>query len=90
VDALAAIEASVGGRVGVFAFDTGGGLHLAHREDERFAMCSTFKWALAAAVLARVDRHDLTLDERVPYGPSDLLEYAPSCPREVATDCFAG
>ena len=66
VDALAAIEASVGGRVGVFAFDTGSGQHLAHREDERFAMCSTFKWALAAAFLARVDRHELTLDERVP------------------------
>ena len=47
-DSLAEIEASVGGRVGVFALDTGSGHHLAHREDERFAMCSTFKWALAA------------------------------------------
>ncbi len=79
VDALAAIEASVGGRVGVFAFDTGSGQHLAHREDERFAMCSTFKWALAAAILAEWSiRHELTLDEGVPYGPSDLLEYAPT------------
>jgi beta-lactamase class A len=85
LDALAAIEASVGGRVGVFAFDTGSGQHLAHREDERFAMCSTFKWALAAAVLARVDRHELTLDERVPYGPSDLLEYAPTTRANLST-----
>jgi beta-lactamase class A len=84
LDALAAIEASVGGRVGVFALDTGSGKQLAHREDERFAMCSTFKWALAAAVLARVDRHELTLDERVPYGPSDLLEYAPTARANLA------
>src|SRR6187549_476018 len=60
---LAAIEARVGGRVGVFALDTGTGWQLAHRPDERFAMCSTFKWVLAAAILARVDRAQLSLDE---------------------------
>src|SRR5216110_2505802 len=62
---LAAIEAKVGGRVGVFALDTGNGRQLAHRPDERFAMCSTFKWALAAAILARVERVQLSLDDRV-------------------------
>ncbi len=82
--ALAAIEARVGGRVGVFALDTGTGRQLARREDERFAMCSTFKWALAAAVLARVDRAELSLDERVPYGSTDLLEHAPATREHVA------
>jgi beta-lactamase class A len=81
---LAEIEARVGGRVGVFALDTGDGRTLAHREDERFAMCSTFKWALAAAVLARVDRSETTLGERVPYGKADLLEYAPVTAQHVA------
>lgn len=71
------IEASVGGRVGVFAFDTGTGRQLAHRPDERFAMCSTFKWVLAAAVLGRVDRGELSLGDRVPYGANDLIEHAP-------------
>lgn len=71
------IEASVGGRVGVFAVDTGTGRQLAHRADELFAMCSTFKCVLAAAILAGVDRARFSLDERVPYGASDLLEYAP-------------
>ncbi len=71
------IEARVGGRVGVFALDTGTGRQLAHRPDERFAMCSTFKWVLAAAVLARVDRGELSLGDRVPYGANDLLEHAP-------------
>lgn len=74
---VAEIEASVGGRVGVFAVDTGTGRQLAHRADELFAMCSTFKWVLAAAILVGVDRTQLSLDERVSYGPSDLLEYAP-------------
>jgi beta-lactamase class A len=84
-DPFAPIEASVGGRVGVFALDTGSGRHLGRREDERFAMCSTFKWALVAAVLTRVDRGELSLDERVTYGPSDLLEYAPTT-REHVTE----
>lgn len=82
--ALDEIEKQVGGRVGVFAVDTGTGRQIAHRPDERFAMCSTFKWVLAAAVLARVDRAQLTLDERVPYGASDLLEYTPVTREHVA------
>ncbi len=71
---LAAIEASVGGRVGVFVLDTGSGRTLAQRADERFAMCSTFKWVLASAVLARVDRGEMSLDQRIPYGKADLIE----------------
>jgi beta-lactamase class A len=78
------IESSVGGRVGVFAVDTGRGLTLAHRENERFAMCSTFKWALAAAVLGMVDRSEAALAERVPYGKADLLEHAPVTTERVA------
>lgn len=76
-DAFAAIEAETGGRVGVFALDTGTGRWLAHRPDERFAMCSTFKLPLVAAVLSRVDRARLSLDERVAYAESDLLEHSP-------------
>jgi len=71
------IEATVGGRVGLFALDTGTGRTLSHRAEERFAMCSTFKWVLAAAILSEVDKGHLSLDQRVPYGAADLLEYAP-------------
>lgn len=74
---IADIEAKVGGRVGVFAVDTGNGKVLAHRPDERFAMCSTFKWVLAATVLAQVERNLLSLSDRVLYGQADLLAYAP-------------
>jgi beta-lactamase class A len=40
-------------------------------------MCSTFKWTLAAAVFARIDRGEGTLDERIALGPADLIEVAP-------------
>ncbi len=76
-NALADIERSVGGRVGVFALDTGTGRTVAFREDDRFAMCSVFKWTLSAAVLLRVDKGELALTDAVPYSRSDLLEYAP-------------
>jgi beta-lactamase class A len=76
-DGLAAIEARVGSRLGVAALDLGSGARLAHRADERFPMCSTFKAMAAAAVLAKVDAGHERLDRFVRYGPADLLPYAP-------------
>lgn len=40
-------------------------------------MCSTSKLLTAAAILSWVERGELRLDRRVPFGPADLLEYAP-------------
>jgi beta-lactamase class A len=62
---IADIEPEIGGRIGVCALDTGTGGRVVHRERERFAMCSTFKWMLVAAVCARADRGLLELDEFV-------------------------
>jgi beta-lactamase class A len=76
-DRFAAIERSVGGRLGVAALDTANGARLMHRAGERFAMCSTFKLLAVAAPLARVDRGREQLDRVVHYGQADLLEYAP-------------
>jgi len=76
-DRLAAVEAKVGGRLGVAALDMASGAKLAHRAEQRFAMCSTFKAMAVAAALARVDRGLERLDRVVPYGAADLLEYAP-------------
>jgi beta-lactamase class A len=88
--AIAAIEKRLGGRVGVMALDTGSGETIGHRADERFAMCSTFKWALAACVLARVDRGELALDRAVHYEDDDLLEYAPVAHENFDRDTEAG
>jgi beta-lactamase class A len=84
VSDLATIERAVGGRLGVVALDVESGARLAHRPSERFPMCSTFKWLLAAQVLARVDSHDEDLDRIIQYGPADLLEYAPITRQHVS------
>lgn len=71
------IEERTGGRLGVAALNTANGAWLRHRADERFAMCSTFKWVLAADILARAQAGSLALDSQVHYTAADLLEYAP-------------
>jgi beta-lactamase class A len=76
-DRLAAINARVGGRIGVAALDTGTGRRIEYRPNERFPMCSTFKVLAAAAVLKLVDDGKEHLDRMVAYGKEDILEYAP-------------
>lgn len=53
---LAEIQRGTGGRLGTCLLDSGTGWHIGQRENERFPMCSTFKFVLAAAVLQRVDK----------------------------------
>jgi beta-lactamase class A len=74
---IADLESKLGGRIGVAAIDTGNGARLSHRPDERFAMCSTFKLLLAAAILARVDRGEIAIEQQIRYGTQDLLEFSP-------------
>lgn len=75
--ALRVLEQRYGGRLGVAAIDTGSRRTIEYRAHERFPMCSTFKFLLCAAALHRIDAHAERLDRRIPYGPADLLEYAP-------------
>ena len=70
------IEARTGGRLGLWAARDGSA-PVAWRADERFLMCSTFKFLAVAAVLALVDKGVERLDRRIAYGQSDLLDYAP-------------
>ena len=76
--ALQDYERASGGRIGLYAESLATGAKLTWRADERFVMCSTFKASLAACVLARVDRGEDQLAAIIPYGPADLLDYAPT------------
>ena len=58
-ETLANIERTAQGRLGVAMLDTGSGLQLGWRQDERFAMASTFKAVLAGWMLALVDQGKL-------------------------------
>lgn len=71
------LEHSLGGRIGVAAIDTGSGRRIAHRSGERFAMCSTFKWLLAAAILARTESGSLALESRISFAAKDLPAHSP-------------
>jgi beta-lactamase class A len=75
---LAALEARRGGRLGVAALDSGTGARIGRREDERFALSSTFKFLTAAFVLARVDRGEERLERRVVFAERDLVTYSPA------------
>ncbi|UEP50750.1 PenA family class A beta-lactamase [Burkholderia ambifaria] len=82
---FAALEHAAGGRLGVCAIDTASGRRAQHRADERFPFCSTFKAMLGAAVLARSVEQPGLLQQRVTYGPSDLVNYSPVSGKHVGT-----
>ena len=81
---VAAIQARVGGRIGAYMRDTQSGLELAFDAHERFAMCSTFKLMLAAAILKRVEAAALALDGRLPVRAEDMVPSAPITSTYVA------
>lgn len=76
-DAVTRIEQQLGGRFGVAALDTGSDRRISNRPNERFPMCSTFKFLAVAAVLQRVDENKEQLDRVAHYTSADILEYAP-------------
>ena len=74
---VAALERRHGGRLGVAVLDTAGTKPIAHRGNERFPLCSTFKCLAAAFVLARVDREEESLTRRIVYPRDTWSPYSP-------------
>jgi beta-lactamase class A len=66
-----------GGRLGVAALDMATERRVVDHEQERFAMCSTFKFLAVAAVLHRVDPGEEKLDRFIQYTERDILAWAP-------------
>ncbi len=80
---LTELERRHGGRLGVAALNTGTGKRLEHRADERFAMCSTFKFLAAAYILTRVDRKEQSLGQRTVFSREDLVRWSPVTEKRV-------
>jgi beta-lactamase class A len=76
-NAIRLIEEELGGRVGVSFLDTHTRRYLGHRATERFALCSTFKALLAAAVLARIDDRSLSGSMTLQLPQEPLLSTSP-------------
>jgi beta-lactamase class A len=73
---VAALERRHGGRLGVAVLDLATGDRIERRANDRFPMCSTFKFLAAAFVLARVDRREEHLDRRIAFTEADLMRKA--------------
>jgi beta-lactamase class A len=71
------LEEYNGGRLGVAVLDLTTGERSGYRENERFAMCSTFKFLLAAQVLRRVDRGEESLSRPLAIPAQPLLHHSP-------------
>lgn len=83
------IERVVGGRVGVAALDTGRGVAIGHRQGERFAMASTFKWLLAAGILKHA-QNGMSLEDEILFNRDDLLRHSPVCETRIAPETGIG
>ncbi len=83
------IEGVVGGRVGVAALDTGSGRMIGHRQRERFAMASTFKWLLAAGILKHA-QHGMSLEDEMLFNRDDLLSHSPVCETRIDPETGIG
>lgn len=81
--ALANIEKRIGGRVGVALLAANGQLLAGHRAQEKFAMCSTFKAPLAAALMAAHERGALDQFAKITVTQKDLVPYAPFVERMI-------
>ncbi|HTR02928.1 MAG TPA: class A beta-lactamase [Thermoanaerobaculia bacterium] len=66
------IAASAGGTLGVSVLHLESGRGASLHGHERFPMASVFKLPLAIALLERVDRGALRLDQRITLGPADI------------------
>lgn len=86
IDEVKRLERESGGRLGVCVLETATGVHHAHRGDERFPMCSTFKALAAAAVLARADAGKEQLTRRVAFEASAIVANSPVTEKRIGGD----
>ena len=87
---IADLEQAHGGRLGVCVLDVATGRRIAHRADERFAMCSTHKFLAAGFALQRVDQGRDSLGRRISYARDDLVTYSPTTEKHVGDGMTLG
>ncbi|OBI80886.1 class A beta-lactamase [Mycobacterium sp. E740] len=76
-DRIGELEARHNALIGVFAVNLDTERTIAHRAQDSFAMCSTFKGYAAARVLQKAERGELALTDRVTIERSDILPNSP-------------
>jgi len=71
------IEETLDGRIGVAILDRETGRKQLYNADARFPLNSTFKTLACGALLARVDAGNDSMDRRITFNDTDLVEYSP-------------
>lgn len=74
---IAGLEQAYNAIIGLFAVNLDTDATVAHRSQDPFAMCSTFKTYAAARVLQMVERGQLTLDQKVFVDPAAIVANSP-------------
>jgi beta-lactamase class A len=74
---LSKLENDNDAQIGLLATDLASGRAIAHRADQRFAMCSTFKVYAVGRVLQLVDNGDLSLDRAMMVDPARVVANSP-------------
>jgi beta-lactamase class A len=82
---LKAIHKRIGGRLGVHVLDSQSGRRIAYDDGARYAMASTFKLPLAAALLWQVDRGAFPLTRTLPISKDDVIHHSPAVQARLAT-----
>jgi len=74
---IAGLEQANNALIGLFAVNLDSGQTLAHRAQDSFAMCSTFKTYASARVLQMAERGELALDQTMFVDPSAIVMNSP-------------
>jgi beta-lactamase class A len=83
---IAGLEQTHNAVIGVYAVNLISGVTIAHRAQDPFAMCSTFKAYAVGRVLQMVERGQLTLDQTVLVDPAAVVANSPRTGPRAGTE----
>jgi beta-lactamase class A len=86
---LKALHKHIGGRLGVQVLDSQSGKRISYDDESRYAMASTFKLPLAAALLWQVDHGAFRLTHTLPISKDILKEHSPAVEARLAAGSTA-
>jgi beta-lactamase class A len=81
---LAALEAPMGGKIGVFAINTANNQQIQYRANERFPIQSTFKVMAVSAILKQSMADTHLLQQKITYTKKDLVFWSPITEKHLA------
>jgi len=81
---LAELEASSGGRIGLFAINTANNMRIQYRAQEHFPFQSTFKVIGVSAILKQSMTDSHLLQQKITYTKQDLVYWSPITEKHLA------